>query len=244
MGRDVHPALAVTDHRPWAVPAGPWFMQMDWERLAFLHWPLAPRALEGLLPPELELETFDGDAFLGVVPFRMANVRGRVAPTLPGTGVFPELNVRTYVTAGGKPGVWFFSLDATSKLSVRLARLGFALPYFDARMSIEEDGDEVRYCHERTHRGAWPASFAGRYRPTGPALDVAPGSLEHFLTERYCLYAARGGRLLRADVAHPPWELRPAEVELERCTMADPLHLPRLGAPALVHYARHIATVA
>jgi len=217
---------------------------MDWEHLAFLHWPLAPRALDGLLPPELELETHDGDAFLGVVPFLMTNVRHRLAPTVPGTGVFPELNVRTYVTAGGKPGVWFFSLDATSRLAVRMARHFFALPYFDARMSIEEAGGEVRYRHERTHRGAWPASFTARYRPTGEPLPAAPGSLEYFLTERYCLYAARGGRLLRADVAHQPWPLQSGEVELERCSMADSLHLPRLGAPPLVHVARRVETVA
>ena len=118
MGREVHPALAATGHRPWPLPTGPWFMRMAWERLAFLHWPLAPRALEGLLPPGVELETFGGDAFLGVVPFRMAGVRQRLAPPLPGTHVFPELNVRTYVTVRGRPGVWFFSLDATSPLAL------------------------------------------------------------------------------------------------------------------------------
>jgi uncharacterized protein YqjF (DUF2071 family) len=239
----VHPALLETGHRPWPIPSGSWFMQMDWEQLLFAHWPVPPRALAEFIPPGLELETFEGDAFIGLVPFRMANVRRRYAPSLPGGGVFPELNVRTYVRAGDRPGVWFFSLDATSWLSVRLARVGFGLPYFDARMSIDVQDGWVSYAHERTHRGASPAEFRGRYRPVGAEQRAEPGTLEHFLTERYCLYAARRGRVLRSDVAHQPWPLHRAELELERNTMGDQLQLGPLGDPPLLHFAPRIRTV-
>lgn len=219
-------------------------MQMDWEELLFAHWALPPEHLRDRIPPGLELETYEGEAYLGVVPFRMNRVRARVAPSVPGMACFPELNLRTYVRAGDRPGVWFFSLDATSWLAVRLARLGFALPYFDARMSVEADTDGVRYVHERTHRGAPPAAFRGRYRPVGEVFRAAPGSLEHFLTERYCLYAARGERLLAADVAHPPWSLQLAEAEIEVNTTAEQIGLDLPRTPPRLHFSRALSTVA
>ena len=110
--------------------------------------------------------------------------------------------------------------------------------------ALEEEGDEVAYLHERTHRGAWPARFRGRYRATGPGQRAQPGTLEHFLAERYCLYALRRGRLTRAEVAHPPWTLYSAELELEHNTMADQLHLKPLGEPPLVHVADTARTLA
>jgi uncharacterized protein len=127
---------------------------MSWHELAFLHWPVSPHALRAVLPKTLTLDMFDGVAWLGVVPFWMSGVRPRLTPPLPGLATFAELNVRTYVVAGDKPGVWFFSLDAASRIAVRGARTLFHLPYFDARMSVSQEGGAVRYRSERTHRGA------------------------------------------------------------------------------------------
>jgi uncharacterized protein len=157
-----------TAHRPWPVPHRPWAGFMRWHELLFIHWPVPAGSLRPLIPAGLELETFDGAAWLGVVPFRMSGCRVRGLPPVPGLSAFPELNVRTYVSAEGKPGVWFFSLDAASWLAVRGARWLFHLDYFDARMSVARKGNEIDYRSTRTHRHARPAEFAARYRPTGP----------------------------------------------------------------------------
>lgn len=232
-------------HRPWPLPARPWRMSMSWHDLAFLHWPVPAAALAGTIPPGMELDTFDGSAWLAVVPFRMSGVGPRYLPKPRFLSAFPELNLRTYVTADGKPGVWFYSLDAASKFAVRAARIGFRLPYFDARMRCERAGDTLTYASERTHAGAPPAVFRGRYRATGPALDVRPGSLEHFLTERYALYTtARGGAVLRGDIHHAPWPLQPGEVELEECAMTRLAGLEQPNTPPLVHVAERLDVIA
>jgi uncharacterized protein YqjF (DUF2071 family) len=223
------------DHRAYAPPPGPPAMCMTWNELAFLHWPVDPAALARRLPPGLVLDTFGGSAYLGVVPFEMARTRFRLAPPIPTATRFPELNVRTYVTHGGRPGVWFFSLDAASKLAVRGARAAFHLPYFDAHMAFARESEWLGYASTRTHRGAPPAHFAGRYRATGPQISARPGTLEHFLTERYCLYAHGRRRLLRGEIHHAPWPLRPGEVELEVCDMTRLVGFELAGAPPLVH---------
>lgn len=192
---------------------------MDWTELAFLHWPVGPEPLRRLLPAGLELDTFDGSAWLGVVPFFM-RMRFRWLPPLPGGHRFPEINLRTYVRHGDRGGVWFFSLDAASRLAVAGARLGFGLPYFDAEMRCDRRGTEVAYESERVDRRAPPAHFRARYRPAGEFAAAAAGTLEHFLTERYAMYVARRGRLLCGDVAHEPWRLARAEVDLDVCDMA------------------------
>jgi uncharacterized protein len=166
---------------------------MSWHDLLFMHWPIPEEALRSLIPPSLQLDTFDGSAWLSITPFRMSGTRPRSLPSVPPLSNFPELNVRTYVTAEDKPGIWFFSLDARNPIAVRLARATFSLPYFDAEMSCHVVGDEVRYRSVRTHRGAKEARFTGRYRPVGGPFNSRPGTLERFLTERYCLYSASKG---------------------------------------------------
>lgn len=214
---------------------------MSWQDLAFLHWPVSPAVLREKIPSGLTLDTFEKEAFLGVVPFHMTGVRPRCVPPLPGISAFVELNVRTYVVAEGKPGVWFFSLDATSRLAVRGARLLFHLPYFDARMSSSRAGGAVEYRSERTHRGAHPARFAARYRGTGGARG---SDLERWLTERYCLYAANDdGKLFRGDIHHPPWPLQNGEVEIETLDMTRLLDLELPPKPPLVHFAERIDVV-
>ena len=219
-------------------------MAQRWHDLLFMHWPVEPEALARALPAPLRPELFDGRAWLGIIPFRMSGVRSRGLPPLPGLSAFPELNVRTYVSLPGRdgaprPGVWFFSLDAASWAAVQVARASFGLPYFHARMSCAADGDGVTYRSQRRRGSA--AELVMRYRPTGPPRAAAPGTLEHFLTERYCLYAPDGrGGLRRAEILHAPWPLQPAEAEVERNTMAASLGLEALpGAPRL-HFARRL----
>lgn len=215
-----HPALLSNEHRPWPLPRRPWVMTMQWTELAFLHWPVDPAPLRRLLPPGLELDTHGGDGWLGIVPFRMRRTRARWLPPVPSAHEFPELNVRTYVRCGDRAGVWFFSLDAASRLAVEGARLTFGLPYFRADMTVEQRGGLVSYVSTRTDRRGPPARFAAGYCPGGASRAAAPGSLEHFLTERYCLFAhtPRGG-LRCGEIAHPPWQLQPASVQLGVCDM-------------------------
>lgn len=235
-----------TAHRPWPVPSRRWVMGMKWHDLMFMHWAVPAEALRPLVPGTLELDTFDGQAWIGVVPFRMSGVRPRLFPPLPGLSAFPELNVRTYVTAGGRPGVWFFSLDASNQVAVRTARWTFHLNYYDAKMHCDpQPGGEIRYRSVRTHKGAPPAEFAATYRPTGPVFEAAPGSLDHFLVERYCLYAAApDGRTYRGDIAHDRWPLQKATAEVTHDTMVQPLGLDVSNSPPLLHFAKYLEVVA
>ncbi|PYE56396.1 YqjF family protein [Deinococcus yavapaiensis] len=212
-------------------------MSMAWRDLAFLHWRVDAQTLTAHLPRGLQLDTFDGSAWLGVVPFRMANVRPRGSPIARD---FLELNVRTYVTAGGMPGVWFFSLDATDRLGVRVARRAFYLPYFDARMTSAVRDGWYAFESERVHRGAPRGEFAGRYRPVDVPRHSHPGSLEAFLTERYWLYSADArGRVFRGRVHHEPWPLQAAQVVVERCTLGDLVGVTLDGAP-VAHFAKDV----
>lgn len=217
-----------------------WVMSMRWEDLLFLHWRVAPELLAPLIPRGLELETREGSAWLAVVPFRMSKIRFRGLPPIPGTDAFPELNVRTYVRAGDRPGVWFFSLDAAHRLAVRVARATFHLNYLDARMECREREGWIEYDSDRQHTGAATARFQARYRPTGPEAVSAPGSLEAWLTERYSLFAADGaGRLYRGDITHEPWRLSPAEADVRVNTMTNGLGVNLEGLPR-VHFARSL----
>lgn len=195
-------------------------MGMVWADLLFAHWRVDAEALRAHIPAGLELDTYDGDAWLGVVPFRMENVRHRLAPALPGLRAFPELNLRTYVTAGGeKPGVYFFSLDATNRAAIETARATFGLNYLKARMRCEREGDSVAYTSERTDRRGPSATLRCSYRGHGDVFCAEAGSLEDFLTSRYCLYAERKGRVRRGEIHHEAWRLRRASWECAACDM-------------------------
>jgi uncharacterized protein YqjF (DUF2071 family) len=227
---------------PSAAKGGPWVLAMGWHDLLFAHWRVPTEVLRPRIPAALEIDDFEGEAWVGVVPFRMSGVRPRFVPSMPGLSWFPELNLRTYVRHEGRAGVWFFSLDAASRVAVRLARATFHLPYFDARMSCTpRDGGGIEYESVRIHRDAPAAVFKGSYRPKGPAFASRPGSLAHWLTERYCLYSAdAAGRVYRGDVAHEPWPLQEAEAALERCDMTRLLGWELPGESPHLLFARGI----
>jgi uncharacterized protein len=137
----LHSALKFTRHRPWLLPQGPWIMEQTWNDLLFAHWPIAPDVMRPLVPSALALDTFNGQCWAVVTPFHMSGIRGRWIPRLPSLSAFPELNVRTYVAHDGRPGVYFFSLDAGSRVAVWAARATYHLPYFHARMStVNQNG--------------------------------------------------------------------------------------------------------
>lgn len=197
-------------------------MAQSWHDLLFAHWPVDSAALRPLIPLQLKIDTFEGQAWVAVVPFRMTGVRLHGTPAVPWLSAFPELNVRTYVNLGGKPGVWFFSLDAGNSLAVAIARAWFHLPYFRARMNCAARQGWIHYQSERTHRGAPSGLLVSQYRPIGEIFSPRAGTLEHFLTERYCLYTADAhGRIIRGEIHHPPWPLQVAEAEFTASTMAE-----------------------
>jgi len=234
-----------TTHRPWPLPQRPWVMAMRWHDLMFMHWPIRPEVLRPLIPAMLEVDTFDGWAWLGVVPFRMTGVRPHYLPAFPYLSAFPEMNVRTYVKTPGRSGVWFFSLDAASRLAVRAARFWYGLPYYDARMRVVQEGATVHYHSTRTHRHAPAATFEASYTPSGEVYHAHPGTLEHWLTARYCLYAVdRRGRAGYGDIHHAPWPLQDATAEVRSNTMTMPLHLDLPRTQPVLHFARYLEVVA
>jgi uncharacterized protein len=237
--------LHETSHRPWPLPPGPWVMAQTWHDLLFAHWPLPVATMRALIPPQLELDTFAGDAWVGVVPFRMSGVRPRLAPSAPWFSAFPELNVRTYVKARNpdnpKPGVYFFSLEAANPVAVTLARRFFRLPYFRARMRLLDDGRIVHYVSHRTHSGATPADFVGHYTPTSEVFHSVPGSLEDWLTARYSLYTVDPhGRAYIGEIHHLPWPLQHAEADIQVNTMAAASGITLPDIQPLLHFARRL----
>lgn len=235
-------------HRPWLPPERAFAMWQVWHDLLFAHWPVPPEMLRPTIPAGLDLDLFEGQAWVGVVPFRMSGIRLRGQPiAAPWVGAFPELNVRTYVTApgGDRPGVYFYSLDAANPVAVALARRWYHLPYFFARMSSRERAGWIEYDSWRAHPGAPRSRFRGRYRPIGEQFRAQPGSLEAWLTERYALYATdNAGRPLRGEIHHLPWPLQPAEAELHfhALTAQHGIELPQ--TPPLLHFARRLDIVA
>ena len=236
------PALDQTAHRAWSLPDRPWMMRMSWHDLLFAHWRMDERVLRRFVPAAFEIERFDGSAWLGVVPFTMSNVAMRGTPALPWLSAFPELNVRTYVSPrDGKRGVFFFSLDAARLAAVVGARAMFRLPYFHASMRVSHRGDTVQY---RSRRRGGRATFVGSYEPTGPPAIHPRGSLEFFLTERYCLYHLnRLGRPARLEIHHAPWRLQPAHAAIVENTMAARLGVT-LDGPPVLHFAKRQDVVA
>ena len=210
-------------------------MTQSWHDLLFAHWPIPAATLRSVVPDVTPIDTYDGSAWIGITPFEIVGAHPRAGPPLPWLSRFPELNVRIYTTIGGRPGIWFFSLDAARAAAVAAARLTYRLPYRHARMAITRSGSRVDYVSRTARAGA---GLRVTYEPAGPASEPAAGTLEHFLTERYCLYTVdRRGRIRRADIHHPAWLLQPARAELAENTMTRPLGILLPDQPPLTHYA-------
>jgi uncharacterized protein YqjF (DUF2071 family) len=214
-------------------------MAQSWIDLLFAHWSVAPETLEPVVPHPLALDTLEDRAWIGITPFEVRNLRLRPTPALPFLSSFPEINVRTYVSFEGRPGIFFLSLDAASRLAVHAARRLYRVPYFHAHMSIGRADRELRYESKRAvgEQGVPTAAFRASYRPLGSPRPSAAGTLEHWLTERYCLYTLdEQEHVLRGEIQHPPWPLQPAEADIVLNTMADQAGIELVGEP-LLHYA-------
>ena len=230
-------------HRPWAMPDRPWIMTQTWHDLLFAHWPVDPEQLRSKIPRAFALDLFGAEAWLGIVPFHMTNVAPRGILSMPWLSAFPELNVRTYVRVDDRPGVYFFSLDAGSSLAVHAARRLLNLPYFRASMNLATGAKGIRY--ESRRRATQAAELVATYKPIGAPFRARAGTIEYFLTERYCLYQLnRSGRPYRLDIHHPPWCLQLAMVEFERNSMAAAAHIDLPGGPSMVHFAKRQDVVA
>ena len=235
--------LREQEHRPYAPPSAPFAITMSWHDLLFIHFEVEVSALRAAVPSGLELDLWQGKAWVGVVPFYMSQVGPPALNQLPWTSRFEELNVRTYVTQGGRGGVFFFSLDAANWLAVLTARARFHLPYFWARMLLEHDGSAIRYRSRR--RLGPPARFEASYGPSGAPYRSEPGSLEHWLTERYCLYTTDGaGRVYRGEIHHLPWPLQAAEADITINEMGRPHGLSLEAERPLLHFARRLDVLA
>ena len=246
-------------------PSGSPIMHQNWGKLLFKHWPIEAEILRPLIPAPLTIDTFDGQAWIGVVPFTMWGIRASFLPPIPGTSAFHELNVRTYVHFNGEPGVWFFSLDAANRLAVWGARTFYHLPYFNAEMALQQEDDAIKYSSARTDDETYAGFFERngkgfsadfrseqfrdlpraklnlRWRIGGPLAASKPGSIEFFLTERYCLYAYHRGKLGRSRIWHKPWPLCAATVESCESTMLESLGIAQPSGDPLLHYAESIA---
>ena len=210
-------------------------MTQTWNDLLFAHWPMPIPVIRPLVPPQLELHTFERQCWVAVTPFHMSGIRARGLPPLAGLSRFPELNVRTYVSYGDKPGVYFFSLDAANRIAVSAARLLFRLPYFRAKMNVAISEQEIDYSSRRYDRSA---EFRARYKYISEVHLQPKGTLAHWLTERYCLYAVSSGKVYRAEIHHAPWPLQHAEAEIAVNTMAEAAGIALPHTSPLVHFAR------
>ncbi len=230
---DIASILSQTKHRPWPIPAGPWIMEQGWYDLLFAHWPLPVSQVRSLVPPELEIDSFDQKAWISITPL-FVRMRPRGLFPLGHLWSFPELNCRTYVRYGERPGIYFFSLDAASLAAVSGARAFYRLPYFRSKMELRKADSEIHYTSERRLS---PASFHACYKPVSSVYHAAAGTLEHWLTERYCLYTVSGRTLWRGDIHHAQWPLQKPIAEIYRNSIEAATGFSLDVSPALLGYA-------
>lgn len=227
------------DHRPWPMPAGPWLQEQHWNNVLFVHWPTPHERIQPFIPEGLELETYDGSAWLGIVALRLSGVHLRNLPSVPFASEFLQLNLRTYVRAEDKPGIYLFSADVSNPLVVTAARQLFFAPCWNAEMSYSADAELNLFSSTRDDPNAPTATFSASYGPISPMYNAEPGTLDHWLIERYCVYTADpSGQLFRSEAHHFPWPLQRAEALIGANTLTLPQGV-ELGEmdPLLCHYA-------
>jgi uncharacterized protein len=236
--------LSNVDHRPWPIPRGPWIMTQTWHNLLFAHWPIAPESLRSLVPAPLEIDIFEGKAWLGIIPFRLSGIRLHGTPEVGPVSHFNEVNVRTYVTYGGKRGVLFLSMDANNHPGIRMAKPWFRLPYTYAKIGFERRDGGFEISCSRNERDGCDARFDCRYRPCGRPFEAERGTLAEWLTERYCYYSPSRGSLYRCEIHHPRWRLQQAEACVIANTLPQVLGLcPPEGEPSLMYAHRMKALI-
>ncbi|SDI49340.1 YqjF family protein [Natribacillus halophilus] len=222
-----------TLHRPFPLPDEPWLMTQTWKEVLFAHWPVSPEYLQTKIPDPLEIDTFDRQAWIGIIPFDLVQLRAHFLPPVPFAHSFPEINVRTYVTFNGQPGVYFFSLSAAHRPAVFAARTFFHLPYDYADIKVKKNKETTDYRSVREDNG-----FEATYQPASPIYTAGKQTLDHWLTERYRLYTTHKNKLYALDIHHVPWPLQQAEANIHVNTIAAGQGLSLPDTKPLLHYAR------
>jgi uncharacterized protein YqjF (DUF2071 family) len=243
--------LYAVEHRPWLPPDSHWLLSQSWNDVLLLHFAMKPETLRRLVPEELTLELYEGVAWLTISPFSASHVRPSGVPPLPGISFSSQISVRTYVTMGGKPGIYYFSMDTTNLSTVWFARMFFRMQYWHS--SIQVSGATINSpktqnaeIHFRARRLHGPAAQNGaarldvEYAPEGAPTRARTGSLNEFLTERYCVYSCHRKSFYRTEIHHQPWPLQQVQVDLRDNSMAEPLGLTLPEEPELCHFSRSL----
>lgn len=217
-----------------------WIMGQTWNDLLFAHYPVNLHELRALLPDCLQVDTYDGQAWVSVVPFEMSDIHFRGLSAIKYKKRFSELNVRTYVTFNGEPGIYFFSLDANSPLAVQLANLSYALPYLHADMDVSTEGDLIHFKSIRKDRRAEAGEFDGLYAPDGEPFQTTKGSLSYWLTERYVLFTVKGHKILKGAIFHEQWTLQQAQADFLVNDVAESAGITLPAEPELLHFAKEL----
>jgi uncharacterized protein len=210
----------------YLTPTAQWVLFMTWRDLLFASWRVPVEAVRPKVPAELELDTFDGSAWVTLVPMRVTDMHWRGIDPIPGMEAFRELNLRTYIKRNDKPGVYFLSIDCPAAFSDWIARHFFGVPYYEADIAAYTDGTSYHFASQRTQKDQPPAALFSRFRPVGEATSPVPGSLASFLVERYCLYFADHGEVHRGDIQNQDWKLQDADVDLDVHTVSAAVGLP------------------
>jgi hypothetical protein len=236
-----------TANNPHTLPSSHWLISQRWSNLLFAHWPVPASSLAPLMPEGLQVDTFQGSAWLGIMPFRMDQIKFRGLPSIPGARSFPDLSLRTYVREErtGTQGVFCLSLDASNLLAVAAGRAFYRLPYHWAEMHMAQRTEREFSFFSRRRFAGRPVVFKARYRGLGPSRKLAenrPGTLESFLIERYCLFSTnRDGQPIRATLHHSSWPLEEAQADIEQNNLAEVLGLQLPDQEPVLHYSRQLA---
>lgn len=252
--------LYSVEHRPWPPPDGQWLLSQSWNDLLFAHFAVAPQTLRRLVPEAFTLDLYDGAAWLTVSPFCTSHMRPSGVPPMPGISHFPQVRLRTYVTmidkeGKAKPGVFYFSVDAANLSAVWFARMFFRMQYWHSAIRVSGATLQARKPKERTIHFrslrlhgptaiGGPARFEAVYAPEGEPERARRGSLDEFLTERYCVYSMNREKVYRSEIHHQPWPLQRATVEIRENSIADPLGLALSATPDICHFSRSLKMLA
>jgi uncharacterized protein len=224
-------------HRLWPLPRLPWVMKQTWENVLFVHYPVKIETLRKLVPEKLPLDTFNDCGWVVIVAVHISNIRLRGLPPIPGTTNFSQVNVRTYVTLDGKPGVYFFSLDAHNWLAVKAAKVVGNLPYKYAEVAIDSSDSNIHCeCRRKTDIHA---NWVGDFKPIAEPIHPVKESFDEWMAERYCLYTFnKKGKTLRSDILHRPWLLQEVQAEIYENTLLSSLNIQPDSHSPIFHYAK------
>jgi uncharacterized protein len=228
-----------TAHRPWPIPGNNWKYYQEWNNALFLHWRVPVELIKPAIPSGLQVDEISGDTYVSLVAFTMQRIRLRYLPAFPPISDFHEINLRAYVTVDNKPGIYFFSIEASKRLSAMISRMLARLPYQYSPMNVGHIGEMYRYRSENKSKGL---HLDTEFEITQE--EVAKSAIDNWLTERYCLYHDEGSRRYRYQIHHHPWKLKKIMMNtLNMHYRAGDLTLHD-RSPDLLHYSPGVKVIA